>query len=318
MPQPTVRDVHIDSALTQIAVAYMQESQGFIADQVFPIVEVDHMTDKYWTLPKGDWYRDEAQRQGDTEESVGSGFTLSQDSYSADVFGIHKDIGRQTKGNQDEALDIEDASTKFVTQRLLLRREIQWAADYFTTSIWGTDTTVTTKWDDPSADPAGDVDTARLTMLESTGFEPNTLVVGARVWAALKRSPDILDRYKYTTSDSITTEMVARVLEIDRILVAKAIKNTAVEGATASMAPVQGKHALLAYVAPHPDKFVPSAGYTFSWRAGVGGASNGYDVGIERIEMPWRNHTTRIEGQMAFDHKVVATDLGVFFPSVIS
>ena len=38
MPQPTVGDVHVAAALTQIAVAYLQDESAYIADKVFPMV----------------------------------------------------------------------------------------------------------------------------------------------------------------------------------------------------------------------------------------------------------------------------------------
>lgn len=317
MAQPSQASVHIDVPLTMMSVAYMQATDNFIADKVFPVIPVDHQTDKYWSFTKGDWFRDEAQLRGDSDESAGSGFNLSTGSYSCDVFSFHKDLGPQAKGNADDGLDLEAASAAFVTQRLLLRREIQWVADYFTSGIWATDVTPGTLWSSAASDPITDVDTGKETILSSTGFEPNTLVLGYQVWRQLKNHPDIVDRYKYTSADSITPEMVARLFEVDRILVAKAIKNTANEGATATMTFTHGKHALLAYVNPAPSKLMPSAGYTYSWRNGVS-AGMGYDIGIKKFEIPHRNHALRIEGDIAFDHKAVSTDCAYFFASVVA
>ncbi len=39
---------------------------------------------------------------------------------------------------------------------------------------------------------------------------------------------------------------------------------------------------------------------------------------ISRFEMPLRNHSTRIEGDLALDMQVVAPDLGVFFDQAIA
>ena len=59
----------------------------------------------------------------------------------------------------------------------------------------------------------------------------------------------------------------------------------------------------------------PSAGYTFAWN-GVSG-SLGADVGISSIELPLKK-ATRIEGEVAFDNKVVATDLGYFISAAVA
>lgn len=316
MPQPTAGQVHVDAILTNISVAYMQSQANFVADKVFPIVPVDKRSDKYFTYTKGDWFRDEAKRRYGGDESAGSGYGLSTATYSCDVFAIHKDIDDQTRGNADAPLNLDRDATEFVTQRLMLRRELQWVTDYFGTGIWGTDATPGILWDNANSDPITDVDTGKQTILLNTGFEPNTLVLGWQVWRQLKNHPDIVDRYKYTSADSITPDMVARLFEVDRILVAKAVQNTGKEGGSDSFAFTHGKHALLCYANPQPSLLMPSAGYTFSWRNGVS-AGMGYDIGIRNFRME-QLISDRIEGQVAFDHKVVATDLAYFFNGAVS
>ena len=86
------------------------------------------------------------------------------------------------------------------------------------------------------------------------------------------------------------------------------------EGETAVMAMVQGSDALLCYVNPAPGLLMPSAGYIFSWKGVSDGL--GLDVGISK----WYEQklkADRVEGEIAFDDKVVATDLGYFFSAAI-
>ena len=52
MPNPTVRDVHIDSAMGEISIAY--HNQNYIWSQVFPEVPVQKRSDYYFVFPKGD------------------------------------------------------------------------------------------------------------------------------------------------------------------------------------------------------------------------------------------------------------------------
>ena len=63
MPQPNVNNVHIDAILTNISVAYLQNTANFIADKVFPVIPVDKKSDLYFKYTKEDWFRDEAQRR---------------------------------------------------------------------------------------------------------------------------------------------------------------------------------------------------------------------------------------------------------------
>ncbi len=316
MAQPTTSSVHVDRVLTNVSIAYIQSQDNFIATKVFPNIPVDKRSNVYFTYTKNDWFRDEAQIRAPATESAGSGYGLSTASYSADVFAFHKDVDDQVRANSDAPLSPDMDATKFVTSRMLLRQEIQWVTDYFTTNVWGTDSTPTNLWSNYStSDPIEDIEAAKQTILTNTGFMPNTLVLGYPVWRQLKNHPDFVDRVKYTSSDNISTAIIAKLFELDNIYVAKAVKATNLENETAAYSLTHGKSALLAYVNPSPGLLAPSAGYTFSWT----GVSDGFglNVGVSRIPMPWIK-SDRIEAQMAWDNKVVATDLGYFFSNAVS
>jgi hypothetical protein len=322
MPQPSQSAVHVDAVLTNISVAYAQQQSAFIAGQVFPTVPVEKQSDLYFTYTKNDWFRDEAKPRADGQESAGSGYGLSTASYAADVFAFHKDVGPQARANADAPLNPDQDATRFVTQRMLLRREVQWAADYFATGKWATDVTPGTLWSDGASDPITDVETGKQTILGTTGFEANTLVLGYTVYRYLKHHPDIVDRIPSVISGAVpsprlvTPQLLAALFEVDRVLICKAVKATNVEAETAAYAFVQGKHALLAHVATSPGLLTPSAGYMFVWRGLVGSVDG---MRINRIPMPWLGiGTERIEGEDAFDAKVVASDLGYFFNSAVA
>lgn len=316
MAQPTFASTHVDRVLTNVSVAYIQSQDNFIATKVFPNIPVDKKSNLYFTYTKNDWFRDEAQVRAPASESAGSGYGVSTASYSADVFAFHKDVDDQVRANSDAPLNPDMDATKFVTSRMLLRQEIQWVTDYFTTNVWATDSTPTNLWSNYStSDPIEDIEAAKQTILTNTGFLPNTLVLGYPVWRQLKNHPDFVDRVKYTTSDNISTAIIAKLFELDNIYVAKAVKATNLENETAAYSLTHGKSALLCYVNPSPGLLAPSAGYTFSWTGVSDGL--GLNVGVTRIPMPWIK-SDRIEAQMAWDNKVVATDLGYFFSNAVS
>lgn len=314
MPQPAQSDVHVDAILTNISVAYIQKKSAFIAQTVFPVVPVEKQSDKYFIYNKADWFRDEAELRADATESAGSGYSLSQDNYFAEVYALHKDIGDQTRSNTDNPLNADRDATKFVTQRMMLRQEIQWAADYFKTGVWATDVvggTNFTQWSDfAGSDPLEDIEQGKEVVLQTTGFEVNTLVMGYHVFRKLKNHPDLVDRIKYTSSDAVTTAIMARYFEVDRILIAKAIKNTAHEGQTGSYGFTAGSNAWMGYVNPTPSIMEPSAGYVFTWKGVSDGL--GTNIGIQRFRMQ-HLRADRIEAQIAWTNKVVASDMGYFF-----
>jgi hypothetical protein len=316
MPQPTSTQVHVDRVLTNISIAYAQNQNNFIATKVFPIVPVEHQSDVYYTFTKNDWFRDEAKPRADGDQSAGGGFGLSTEQYLAEVNAYHSDVGPQARANQDDGLNLDRAAAEFVTRKLLLRQEIQWASDVFATGIWGTDATPSTLWSSDSSDPISDIETGKETILTNTGFEPNTLVLGYQVFRRLRNHPDLIDRVKYTgVGRQLNEMMLAQLFDVERVMVAKAIKTTNLEGETAGYALVHGKHAWLGYVAPSPNLLTPSAGYTFSWDSmgGIGDA-----LSITREEIPLTRGAVRVEAQSAWDNKIVAADLGYFFNSAVS
>lgn len=309
MPQPTNYDVHYDQLLTNISTAYIQDQARFIATKVAPIVGVDKQSNKYPVYSQNEWFQDDAQIRGDNEESGGSGYTLSNDSYYCDVWAHHKDIGDKTRANADPVYNLDREATEFTTQKMLLRMENQWVDDYFKIGIWGTDLTggvgFTVFSDYANSDPIGVVTTGSETVEGNTGYQPNTLVLGLQVYNKLKNHPDFVDRIKYTSSDAVTTQLMAKLFEVDNIYIARAIKATNVKGATAAYDWIFGKHALLMYVAPRPGLMTPSAMYTFTWNyAPVSGA-----VPIARYRMDLRK-ADRIEAEAAWDNKVVGKPLG--------
>jgi hypothetical protein len=318
-------DVHVDAILSNVSVAYMQDANRYLATRVFPVVSVDKKSDKYYTYTKADWMRDEAKPRADNTESAGSGYTVSADSYLCDVFAFHKDIGDQLRANADSVFALDAEATRFVTNRLLLRMERQWVTDYFGTSKWGLDLTGVSgvpssnqfrHWSDYSnSDPIIDVEVGKRQIVSVTGYMPNTLVMGYDVFVKLQHHPDIVDRYKYTSSTVVTEDMLARLFGVDRILVSQAVYASSVEGETAAYAFTHGKHALLCYVAPNPNLMVASAGYTFLWR-GISGAV-GQPIAVRKFRMePLKSD--RVEGEAAWDNKIIGADLGVFFNTAVA
>lgn len=325
MPQPSLNDVHVDAILTNISVAYLQRQENFIADKVFPVIPVDKKSDKYFVYTKNDWFRDEAQRRADATESAGSGYNLTTGTYNTDVWAFHKDVGDQTVANSDAPLNPLREAAEFVTHRLLLRKELQFVSDFFTTGVWGTDVTgvasspssgQTVQWSNyTSSDPINDIEAAKSRILSQTGMEANTLVLGYEVFRQLKNHPDLVDRIKYTSSQTITTDMLAAMFDIPRVMVAKAVRATNNEGAADAYGFAYGKGAMLCHVASTPGLLTPSAGYQFNW-TGVS-AGLGATIGTSSFRMESLK-ATRVEAEMAFDNKVIGSDLGYFWNTIVA
>lgn len=318
MAQPTINDVHTDGPLSDVSVAFMLNPAHFISGQVFPVVPVDSKTDTYYKWTRDQMYRDQMEKRPPGSETVGSGMEVATDSYRCDTFGLHKDLDDQTMSNADAQLNLPGTTALMLSQAAMIQKDNAWAAEYFTSGVWGTDVTGVTnfdQWSDGGSNPEEDVDTGRATILQNTGYEPNTLVVGYEVHRALKRHPAIRDAIKHVSKGPVTSELIAQYLEVDRYIVSKSTYNSAAENATATPVFTHGKHAMLCYSAPNPGLNVATAGYTFVWKGLTGLNDNGTKIKRFRME---EIESDRVEIVTAYDYKVVAPELGYMFNSAVA
>ena len=319
MPNPTRQQVHADRPLTNLSVAFTQDASDFVADQMFPTVPVTKQGDQYYVYDIGDYFRTEAKHRAPGTESAGTGHRISTATYFCDIFAVHEDVPDPIRANADAGINVDRDAMEQVAHDMLLQREVKFAADFFTTSVWtgsttGTDVTPGDLWDTVAGTPIDDVLEQASSIKKKTGQRPNTLLVGEEVHKELREHPDVIDRVKYTQMANITNEQLAALLGVDRYLVGSATRNTAGEEVTDSFSFVNGKNALLAYVNPRPGLKKPSAGYTFRW-TGLQGGNAGQAVSKFRME---HLKSDRVEMEAAYDQKVVAADCGMFFSAVVS
>jgi hypothetical protein len=294
---------------------------------------VQRQGDLYWKYDKGDWFRTIAGVRAPATETPGGGWDVSRDTYFAFPYGVHKDVDDQTATNAQNNFDLYADAVRWVTQQLLIKRDRLFVTNFLTTGVWtgatgigggasGTDLTggaaagsnVFVQWDRAGSTPIDDVWTQQLGMARRTGLRPNTLVLGPDVYRALLNNSQIISRIQYSQVGIVTEALLASFLNVDRVVVTWTIENTAPRGAADSIDFMNSKTALLCYSAPRPGLQTASAGYIFSWTGLLGAGALG--TRIQRYRMQ-ELASDRIEGEMAFDMKVVAPDVGVFFNSAV-
>lgn len=327
MPQPTRSDVHVNRPLTNISIAYIQRAQDFIADKVFPIVPVMKQSDRYFSYDKGYWFKTQARKRAPATESAGSGFHIDNTpNYFCDVYAVHKDIDDQIRANADQPLDLDRDGTLFVTQQMLLRREISFVSKYMAANTWkgflvsgnaqdfAPGTNGKGQWDLSTSNPLADIDFLKQSVKSQTGFLANTLVVSNDVFFALRNNANVLDRIKYTQRGIISEELLASLFGVEKFLVASVVQDTSPEGEQDSLGYLTQNTALLVYANPAPSILQPSGGYIFSWQGLFGAGAQGNRIMTFRME---QLKSDRVEGEMAYDMHLVGADLGVFLTSVL-
>lgn len=320
MPQPTQSQVHVDRPLTNLSVAFMQQS-GHVAGSIFPRVQVGKKSDSYFEYDRSFWLRSDAQERAPGTESAGSGYPITTATYNCVRFAVHKDIADPIRANADSPIQLDTEAVNYVSSDLLIKQEADFMTSYFGTGIWDTNPTVVTQWNDAASDPIGDIKTEKRTVNRLTGLVPNVLLCGAKLFDDLSDHPDILDRIKYTGSMGsparASEEQLAQLFGLERILVSRAIQNTAEEGVTPVYAFIgDPESALLAYAAPSAGIMTPSAGYIFVWNES--GPGNEFGISLKKFRQPEAVESDRVEGEMYYDQVVVSAALGVFFNNFVA
>lgn len=334
MPQmPGGADLHINAPMTDVSVAYLQDHADYISDKIFPTIPRGKRSDLYWKYSKSDFRRTDARLRAPGTESAGTGWKPYTDNYFCDVYAVHDDIDDQTRANADDNFTLDSDSTELVTGQLLLLRDLDWASSYFRTGVWATEYTGVAsgptgsqflRWNKTGSDPLMDQTSWALDFRLLTGFDPSFMVLGADVWKALKNHPALLDRIKFTERGVVTRDLVAAFFDIPvgKLFIAygsQAIGPQMDDAAAQDAAAVYSwivnpKAVLIGYAPASPGLRKPSAGYTFTWKGYGAGNKQGLTMSNMRMQ---HLKSDRIEGELTYDHKVVAPDCGIFLNTAV-
>ena len=118
-------------------------------------------------------------------------------------------------------------------------------------------------------------------MRSQTGKRANTVLLSPKAFNAVKQHPKIIDRIKFTSRDSVTTDLLATLWSVSRVVVGDAIYE---DQATGLLADVWGKDVVVAYteIGTLADAGLPSYGYTYRLR--------GYPL----VEVPYMDRSAKL------------------------
>lgn len=321
--EPTARDVHVDSLLTNISVHFMN-TESYIADQIFPIVPVRKQSDLIRTYDKSHWFRDMAHLRSPGTESRGSGWSVGTANYYCPRYSFRAEIVDEVRDNSDDPINLDTEAVTFVMDKIQMRREVDFVGSFFTTGVWGptagsTDKTggsSFTQWDDyANSQPLIDLTTWQEDVEGTLALTPRTLVLGSQVWSKLKWHPDLVDTIKYTQRGQVGVDLFAALAELDQVLLGRTIYTTSAEGTAESSVTysrIWGKNALLLYRPASPGLMTPASGYTFVWQRVPNALQYMLRFRDEKREVDI------IEGNTYYDQRLIVGEAGLFASGVIS
>lgn len=145
------------------------------------------------------------------------------------------------------------------------------------------------RWDQANSDPSQDIAAGVEKIRSAIGMRPNVAIIGGKVYdKALKHHAKIIDRIKHTSRDSVTTEILATLWDIENVFVGDMI---AFDDDGDTPEDVWGESVVLAYTQQGTvmDFGQPSFGFTYTLN------------GTPMVEMPWYKEDSR-----SWMHPVIA------------
>ncbi|HKV94890.1 MAG TPA: hypothetical protein VJW20_20260 [Candidatus Angelobacter sp.] len=273
----------IDVALSQFAQLYRNNT--FVAEALFPRVEVLKQTDLFWTFGRENQALRENTLRAPTAAAERIQQTLSKNPYSTTDHALARLISDEERGNF-MAGDLEQWATQTIMDKLMLDEEVRAAAIALNAANYaGTNNVMlagASQWsayltNNDLSNPIQDVETAK-SQIRQIGQEANVMIIGDPVYKALRAHPQIVDRFKFVNGGQITLQQLAQVFGIERVLLASAIQLDQANNASF----VWGKSAVLAYAQPNSNFYDVSFGKTFVWTQAPG-TVGGFATEIARL-----------------------------------
>lgn len=314
-------EAHVDQLLTDFALGYKPQAGRFVADQIFQSVGVPKQSDKYNIfLPEhADDHAARSKRNADGSYNRIK-MTKSDTTFFCDDRGLETEILDPVVANSDTGINAEQRGTLLVTEAILLANEVNAAAIIAATPP--TDDAAfsdgsTLQWSHPSADILGQVEDMQNGIEGRTlGSRAQRMLISSDVWSKLKVHPQILARITGgSTVDKVakvSQQLVADLFEVDQIIIARARKNTANQGANRVFSRIWSDMVLLYVFAETPDLETEAYGIQFNWKEDTGGQK--YIVEKYRDE---RKRSGIIRNRGYFGEKIVGADFAARRTNVI-
>lgn len=320
MASPSTAVNRFDLSMSYGEFALAMNQQGFIGHRVLPPIPVAKNASSFAKIPiKALLSPIESTKRASKAGYKRSDFTCDQDSYAVEDHGVEEELDDETLDLYRDVIRAEAIHSQRAINRVAQAYENDVAAAVFNTTTWTgatLSTAVGTPWSTiASADPVADIDAAIEKVKGNCGRKPNTLILTDLAFRKITRCASITDKIKYSgfsdpTKDPAFIQALKDLLQLDEILTGSAFKNTAGDGAAASLSRLwDSTKAMVCCTARQgnmdlesPD---PCIGRTIVWEAGSVTLPGGPDGALGMIVEEYREESRRGSALRARNHRQV-------------
>jgi len=264
MPRAAISDLHKNSALSKISVMF--KNAALIGEEAVPTVKVTKKNDFYYVYGTEN-FNLEQDIKADKAYANKVTYTVATGNYFCLEHALEDVVTPGMMANADAPLSPLVDATEMVTDRILLRKEKESADLIFGTSNYAAarrSSTGLPYWNGSSGNCIEQMASARDQIILASGKIPNQLVLGGATYTGLQTNTVLNDRIKFTQGGVIGPEIMAGLFEVEKVLVGRAVYNSANEGQTASNAALWGDYAALTYTERSPGVRKASFAYRFA------------------------------------------------------
>lgn len=204
---------------------------------------------------------------GADKKRIQYGFASDPVSLVQDALEATLPIEHQQEALSVPGVDLAAGAVEMVLDNLDLGLEVECAEMARNPATYGANNkvtlTTTDRWTHPNSTPKKDIKAAKEAIRRMTGRYPNTLILGPNGANALTEHETIKEQFKYTSADSITLDMLARALQLKRVVVGEKVFLPETASDNTAATDVWGDDAILAYVPDGSNYRIPAFAYTY-------------------------------------------------------
>jgi len=257
----------VDPVLTTLARGY--SNAKFVAESLFPIAPVDQEGGKIPQFGKEQFklYKTERAIRAKSNRISPEGLTTIEYALTEHDEEYPMDYREESAS----MFNLERHGTMVVTETIQLGRE-KAAADLAQNADnypVGNKITLsgTSQFTHADSDPITVIETAKEALRGKIGKRPNTMIMGAATYKALKNHATLIERIKYSMKGILTIDLMKEIFDVANIVVGEAVYASD-DGVFAD---VWGDNVILAWVPENPggaerSVYEPSFGYTLRKR----------------------------------------------------
>jgi hypothetical protein len=238
----------VDKLLTQASAGYFPD--GYVSEEALPEIQVVQTSGLLGKYGNNHLRIENSVKAGKGKYRRVETIARSTQTYVIEGHGLEGLITDEDYRNVENPFDAEKDEVTGISGMLWLEKE-KTLADTLT------DNTILTQYKDISgnkfddyanSDPINEFNLGKIAIRNGCGAVADTMICEYSVAEKLRYHPQLLDAlgYKWDRPGGLNYEELRSAMGLKRILVPNVVYNSAKEGQTDSLAPVWGKHIILA------------------------------------------------------------------------